>query len=59
MVDTVGVAVLLDSRLEVAAHSVNKWRRERICGHDPARARRRTPAWQDCGAASSLLQFDA
>ncbi len=30
MVDGSGIAVLLDPRVKVAAHSVNKWRRERV-----------------------------
>ena len=27
------ILMLLDLRLKIAAHSVNKWRRERVCGH--------------------------
>ncbi len=33
VVDLGRILVLLDLRLKVAADSVNKWRRERVCGH--------------------------
>jgi len=33
VVDLSRILVLLDLRLKIAAHSVNKWRRERVCGH--------------------------
>jgi hypothetical protein len=53
------ILVLLDLHLKIAAHSVKKCAANGFVGTASILLQRKTPVWQDCGAAFSSRRFDA